>query len=269
MSFFPLGEDGRVWYEIYGHGPRPVLFLHGLGCAGSRDFTPGLGYFPGEHFTCVVLDLPGFGRSTAPRCWDYTLQDHAACVESLVEYLGMEEVDTVAHSLGGTLAVVLLDRGALGLGRMVLIEPFFAHYPGKPYRKLRRTPVEREEEAFGQLLTEYRRRGEAGSESARIYAETLSQCTPHSYFATMRSVADLVDRQDLPALLQSRAADVCYLVGGANLEQRAAEMTRLRDMGIEIRVIEDAGHDMLHARPAAVYSVVVSYLLRNRPPGGQ
>lgn len=268
MSFFPTGDDGSVWYRIHGHGPRTVLFLHGLGCAGSRDFTPGMEYFPEERCTCVVLDLPGFGKSRAPRRWGYTLQEHAACVEALVDYLGIEEVDVVGHSLGGTLAALLLDRGALSIGRQVLIEPFFAHYPGKPYQQLRRTPAEREEEVFGQLVAEYRRRGEAGSETARIYAETLSQCGPQSYFGTMRSVADLVDQRDLRVLLRSRAPDICYVVGGANLEQRAAEMARLRDMGIEVRVIEDAGHDMLHAKPEAVYPVVVSFLLRDSAPEG-
>lgn len=107
-----------------GHGPL-LIYLHGLGCAGSRDWPPVAAAPALAGWASRWVDLLGFGQSDRPDEFSYDLADQADLLASL---LASENVPTalVGHSMGGTLAVMLAER-LIGLGRapaaVVVAEP--------------------------------------------------------------------------------------------------------------------------------------------------
>lgn len=92
-------------YTITGSG-NPLLLLHGWG--GS---TKSLACFE-NYFTdrCVInLDFPPFGKSEKlSNSW--TVCDYADMVENLLTKLSIKEVDVIAHSFGGRVAILLASR---------------------------------------------------------------------------------------------------------------------------------------------------------------
>src|SRR6516162_1687101 len=56
-------ENGRLFYQKQGEG-QPILFLHGL-CLDHRMWDDQIHFFAPQ-FTCITVDLRGFGKSTVP-----------------------------------------------------------------------------------------------------------------------------------------------------------------------------------------------------------
>lgn len=116
-------NDGSIrWVETWGRG-EPVAYLHGLGCANLAswaDTAARLGR-PG-----IFIDLVGHGLSDRPAGFRYSLLEHADAVAAALRAAGGGDprpVDVLAHSLGGSIAVVLTDRHPELVRSLVLVEP--------------------------------------------------------------------------------------------------------------------------------------------------
>jgi 4,5:9,10-diseco-3-hydroxy-5,9,17-trioxoandrosta-1(10),2-diene-4-oate hydrolase len=106
-----------------GSGPELVL-LHGggPGASGVANWTRNIPALA-EHFSLVIPDLPGYGRSTKYIDQDDPFGDLAASVGGLLDELGIEAAHLVGNSYGGGAALRLaLDRPDR-VRRMVLNGP--------------------------------------------------------------------------------------------------------------------------------------------------
>lgn len=96
----------------------PILLLHGFPTA-SFDYArmlPELG-----DRRRILLDFLGFGDSDKPSDHRYSLFEQAALAEAVIARRGIDEVDLVAHDMGSSVALVLLERGRLPVRRLVLL----------------------------------------------------------------------------------------------------------------------------------------------------
>jgi proline iminopeptidase len=116
------GADGTVLaYHRAGEG-TPLICLPG-GPMQSSAYLGDLGGLT-AHRSLVRLDLRGTGESAAPadpstyRC-DRQVDD----VEALRVHLGLDRVDLLGHSAGGTLAVLYAARHPHRIDRLVLVTP--------------------------------------------------------------------------------------------------------------------------------------------------
>ncbi|MFM7202770.1 MAG: alpha/beta fold hydrolase [Myxococcota bacterium] len=102
-----LSLDRRLFYYEAGTATGPVaLFIHGIG-GWAENWLPSLAPF--EHFRCLIPDLPGFGRSSAPERRTY--QGLIADLLALLEAEGVEQCILVGNSLGGGMALrMALDQ---------------------------------------------------------------------------------------------------------------------------------------------------------------
>ena len=106
-----LEADGRriFWWE-QGSG-RPLLALHGFP-ASSYDWRYLANLLPNHRF--VAFDLPGFGLSDKSPDADYTLEGHATVAERVIDHLGIESADVIAHDIGDSVAAELMHRANSG-----------------------------------------------------------------------------------------------------------------------------------------------------------
>ena len=109
---------GEMAYRDSGGTGHPRLFLHGTGCDAS-DWTSVIKkLLPPQR--CITLDFRGHGRSTVPT-QSFTLPDLAEDVLYLINYLDLQEVVIVGHSLGGMVAMEVARRSSRVAG-LVLLE---------------------------------------------------------------------------------------------------------------------------------------------------
>jgi len=92
--------------------------LHGWGTSGE-DLLP-LAALMADSAQVHVVDLPGFGRSPPPESpWDTA--DYARCVLDYMDGRKLAQVDIVAHSFGGRIALVLASAHPPRVRRLVLM----------------------------------------------------------------------------------------------------------------------------------------------------
>jgi pimeloyl-ACP methyl ester carboxylesterase len=92
-------ENGRLFYQKQGTG-RPLLFLHGL-CLDHQMWNDQISFFATQ-FTCITVDLRGFGKSTVPSA-PYSFHED---LNVLLDSLHIREpVTLIALSMGGKAAV--------------------------------------------------------------------------------------------------------------------------------------------------------------------
>jgi len=110
--------DGRtVRYVDHGEGPALVL-IHGLGGSWQTWLRnlPALA----DHHRVIGIDLPGFGRSEPLRP-PAEMATHADVVALLLEELGIPAATIVGHSMGGLVALLLVERHPGRVERLVLV----------------------------------------------------------------------------------------------------------------------------------------------------
>ncbi|HZO15077.1 MAG TPA: alpha/beta hydrolase [Polyangiaceae bacterium] len=81
----------------------PVMLVHGLGFA-RRHWRRQVAALGEVGFTCVTLDLRGFGDSALPN-EPYTMRELARDLDSVRAWAGFDRVHLVGHSMGGMVAL--------------------------------------------------------------------------------------------------------------------------------------------------------------------
>jgi pimeloyl-ACP methyl ester carboxylesterase len=109
-------EGHHLHYRIAGDGP-PLVLLHGYGTSGYiwQRVWPYLA----EQHKVVIVDLPGYGRSTYTGTWQ--VRAMAPLLASLLQRLKLSRVSLLGHSMGGAIAVHLADYAPEMIERLVLI----------------------------------------------------------------------------------------------------------------------------------------------------
>lgn len=105
-------------YTVAGKG-KAVLLLHGWGdsAAGLQSLAMSLA----PSWRVILLDLPGFGGTQAPKeAWGIT--DYAVFVQHFLQKIDCTEVATIiGHSNGGAIAIRGVGRGLLQADKLVLL----------------------------------------------------------------------------------------------------------------------------------------------------
>lgn len=97
-------SGATMFFREAGEGEKVVVMVHGLGSnsGGFKKMEELLS--PG--FRTVVVDLPGYGRSTIDD-FDPGMKNYAGLLSEFIEHQGYEQVILTGHSMGGQVAITL------------------------------------------------------------------------------------------------------------------------------------------------------------------
>ncbi|MEU7062701.1 alpha/beta hydrolase [Streptomyces sp. NPDC046161] len=123
--------DQMRWVELPGEEPSRV-YVHGLGATSPAYFGevavhPLLG---GRR--SLLIDLLGHGISDRPTGFDYTLESHADALATALVSAGVSGAELIAHSMGGSVAIVLAARHPHLVSRLVLVDANLDPLPRTP-----------------------------------------------------------------------------------------------------------------------------------------
>ncbi|MGK4584776.1 alpha/beta fold hydrolase [Kitasatospora sp. HPMI-4] len=126
-----IGDGLRLAYQVSGPLGAPVLvLLHALGeeAAGWDEVAPEFA----RYFRVYALDLRGHGRSDQPG--EYSFELMREDVLGFLDWLGLDRVDLVGHSMGGVVAYLLAQGHGERIRRLVLedVPPPHPREPSTP-----------------------------------------------------------------------------------------------------------------------------------------
>ena len=121
MSDAVLVRDAPLAHLRWGSGERVVVLLHGIG--GGReawgDSISGTGSaLARAGYTAIAPDLPGYGDSVSID--PYGMAGLAARVAALIDVLRPQRCVLVGHSMGGMVALEMMDLAAERVQALVL-----------------------------------------------------------------------------------------------------------------------------------------------------
>ncbi len=124
MEFFTSYDGTTLAYRALGDGP-PLLCLPG-GPGRAAEYLGDLGGLS-AHRTLILPDTRGTGASALPADLASCRVDRlVADVEALRRHLGLDRVDLLGHSAGGSLAMLYAAAHQDRLDSLTLVTPSFA-----------------------------------------------------------------------------------------------------------------------------------------------
>uniref|UniRef100_A0A832G8B7 Alpha/beta hydrolase n=1 Tax=Ignavibacterium album TaxID=591197 RepID=A0A832G8B7_9BACT len=113
-------ENYTVAYADKGQGDKVILFLHGLG-----SYIPAWKFnldFLRNHFRCIAIDLPGFGRSDK-HIHSGSMEFYSKIIYEFIQSLNLGKVNLVGHSMGGQIAINCALKFPDSVDKLILIAP--------------------------------------------------------------------------------------------------------------------------------------------------
>jgi len=231
------------WQDLPGHG-EPLVFIHGLGCASSYEY-PRIVCDPqfGSR-RAILIDLPGSGYSDKPETYGYQTSAQAQVVIELLNHLAISSFWLYGHSMGGSIAIETAELAGNRLLGLIVSEPNF-HAGGGAFS---RNIAAQTEEDF--VTTGYQ---------AMLEAETSSwkgSLQINAPWAVWRGAASLVKgvQPSWNERYLQLAFPVWLIFGELSLPD--SDMEEMRQQGIEVKIIPDAGHSMSWENPSALAKVL-------------
>lgn len=126
----PEGDLIR-WVELPGQEPSRV-YVHGLGATSPAYFAEVAVHPVLAGRRSLLIDLLGHGISDRPTDFDYTLESHADALAQALTSAGVAGAEVIAHSMGGSVAIVLATRHPHLVSRLVLIDANLDPIPRRP-----------------------------------------------------------------------------------------------------------------------------------------
>ncbi len=265
---FDAGDDLSLHAEVEGDGPAAVL-LHGFtgSTASWRHLTSRLV----SRFSVIAVDLPGHGRSSAPRDpARYGLHRFADDLARLLDSLRLERIALLGYSLGGRAALQFALRHGDRLSALVLesASPGIAD----PVEREARAAADAELadfigregiEAFvdrwerlplwaSQSALPERSRAELRAQRLQASAKGLANSLRGAGAGSTAPVVAELAKFDMPPLLIAGALDAKY-VAAARAMERAIPHARAV-------IVADAGHTVHLERPDEFAKVVEEFL---------
>ncbi|MFJ6084693.1 alpha/beta fold hydrolase [Streptomyces sp. NPDC092369] len=156
MPTFTAPDGTELAHHLRGEG-EPLLVLPG----GPMRASAYLGDLGGlaAHRRLVLLDLRGTGDSATPADpTTYRCDRLVADVEALRRHLGLERVDLLAHSAGGSLAMRYAERYPERIARLVLVTatPWALGMPATAEHRLAAAQLRRGEPWFTEAFPAFR-----------------------------------------------------------------------------------------------------------------
>ncbi|USQ86808.1 alpha/beta hydrolase [Streptomyces phaeoluteigriseus] len=243
---FGRGGSRIRWTETPGEEPARV-YVHGLGAVSAvyHAHVAARPELAGRR--SLFVDLPGHGISDRPQDFGYTLEEHADALAAALDAAGVAGAELVAHSMGGSVAIVLAHRRPDLVARLVVTEANLDAFPPTTAGSSGITSYTEEEFVDGGHA---RVLGEVGP----LWAATMRLADPrglHRSAVGLRRGSEPVMREILTGLDK---VERVYLHG--ELSGPLEGVDALEAAGVRIMTVPDAGHNIMFDHPDAFVQAV-------------
>jgi len=235
------------YHDLLGDGP-PILFLHGLGCSSSFDYPQVAAFRELKQHRRILVDLLGSGYSDNPEDFSYSMAAHASCLEQLIEHMGLDNFYLYGHSMGGAIAISLAGKCEQRLSGLVLSEANLDSGGGLFSRRI----AGHEEGGYLESGHQTMIRN-ARASACDEWAVGLAASAPVAVYRESKSLVD-GEAPSWRQILYSLNIPRTFIFGQKSLPD--PEESRLKANGINIEIVDNAGHSMAWDNPAGLAAAI-------------
>ncbi len=267
-----VNADATINVRVGGHGPAVVL-IHGFGETG--DMWAPLAAELEKNHTVVVPDLRGMGLSSHPD-GGYDKLTQAGDIRAILDKLGIDHADIVAHDIGTMVAYAYASRYPDKTTRLVIMDSPIPGIP--PWDKIVRLPALWHFNFGGkdaERLVAGRERiyldrfwDEFAGDPSKIDEATRRHYTAlyarpgamHSAFAQFLAIDQKDDADNLKAMETKLTMPVLAIGAEKAFGANVAIVMRNAATNVQEVVIPNVGHWLMDEAPAQTIAAVKDFL---------
>ena len=255
-------EFGTIVYNMYLAQGQPLvnLYIHGLG-DNRKWFLKHFTAYSLDRFSWIVPDLMGHGDSSkSNEVTAYTMEQQAKYLVAILEKEHIKQLSILAHSMGGAIAVSLIemlrDQIESNLRIRVLFylegnldagDAFFSS-------QFSNTTFPEFEQAFDETCDKIQ--GDSKEQHMIEYVAAFREAGPFTVWASSKDLAPIsVQGNLLNRLLKHRAFD-CYFIYGEKNKGHLSSERLVSDAKLPLLFIPNAGHGLHTENPPYFWKVV-------------
>jgi len=267
-----VNSDATINVRVGGHGPAVVL-IHGFGNTGDM-WSPMAATLAKDH-TVVVPDLRGMGLSSHP-AGGYDKWTQAGDMRAVLDKLGIDRADIVAHDIGTMVAYAYATRYPDKTSRLVIMDSPIPGIP--PWNQIVRLPAlwhfnfggpdaerlvaGRERIYLDRFWNEFAGDPSKIDEATRrhyaaIYARPGAM---HSAFAQFLAIAQKDEADNLKAMQTKLTMPVLAIGAEKAFGANVAVVMRNAATNVQEFIVPNAGHWLMEEAPAATIAAVQDFL---------
>ncbi len=242
------------------------LYIHGLG-DNRKWFAKHFAKYSLDRFSWIVPDLLGHGNSSkSEKDKAYTMNKQAEYLAAILEKEEVEQVSILAHSMGGAIAVSLIE--ILALKRTSISKPRLLLYlegnldAGDAFFSSKFAEMSFHE--FSQEFESISNRilGDSKEEHMKEYVSAFREAGPFTIWASSKDLAPVSNKGDLLDRLLTHCDFNCYFIFGEKNRGVYSSEKLVRDAHLPLLFIPSAGHG-LHTENPAYFWDVIGNLIQN------
>ncbi len=261
-----------MYYQISGQG-QPLVFIHGF--AGSSQWWRGQKAFFESDYQVLTVDLPGHGQSPWQRG---TLAEMATDLYDILKTLDLQQINIVASSLGGLVALELYRRIPEQIHRMSFVGsiPKFARpstslgansaYPaGLDIEKIRTLSEQFDGDYASILDIFFRSLFTMKERESKKFKDlkSLRQNEPVPRREALQAFLDILEKTDLRDRLLSIVCPVQFITGAEDYICPKDVMEWLKEHMLHARLdfIDGCGHLPFLTKPQQYNDLLENFLI--------
>ena len=254
------GSNLEISYNFREEAEEPILFIHGLGCS-KESFKDVWNFAEFENYTILTFDLLGFGDSSKPKAFSYTMEEHAEICKLIIEKFGLEQIHLVGHSMGGAIGLLLIEKIPSKIVSFINLE---GNLIGEDCTYSREAVRYSLEDFEGGVFEDFKSGIEDGKDLAastspstrRVFYNWLSKSDAYAFYRSSESLVEWSDSRKLLKMFVELDIKRCYVFGEMNKNLPVIKM-----LGDVPKVeISNSGHFMMSDNPEETYQKLLEGL---------
>lgn len=250
MKTFKIPSSGyRLRYHDLPGTETPIIFIHGLGCAGSFDYPNLAAQEPLIAHRRILIDLLGNGYSDKPEDFSYTIQAHANYLFELITHLNLKKFILFGHSIGGSVALSLAKLCEEQIEAVILGEANLDAGGGFTSRSIAAYSYEDfVSHGFNTILENNRHNGN------ELWAASFSVCAPKAVYVTSKSAVE-GQTPTWREIFYDLTCPKSFIIGEHSLPEED-ELNDLQQHGIKVEILKDTSHSMTWENPEGLAEAI-------------
>ena len=262
---FVVANKLRVYYDIHGTGPEPVIFISGLGA--DHRVWDALVHVFARKYRCLQFDNRGVGKTDKPR-GRYSTKLLAGDVSALLTAIDIPRAHVIGISMGGAIAQELAIHHPEKVGSLILISTWA------------------KADTFRQELGGCRLRAAKTGNRDKFWREHLLWCFTHDFYekhrvtvaAARRFLAktaqpgyalarqtEAVINHDALNRLHRIQAPTLVVVGDEDISTpvRFSRVIHEKIKGAKLTILKGAAHSLTTEKPSLFVDAALKFLARH------